>query len=357
VRKKHALTRNIMSADNSHQARLERLRNRTLAIFHSRNPTVGEQGSAITADSTRQQRRLGQARLVIQPAEGPAYEVAPCCAASCESPSISNFTIGGFFIPSPPYDTYTLGWDITWTPVPDTNVSITVTDTGGSVTYTSVITGPGAATVYSTLNGDNPTITLTLTSDCGSASASGPAGVCFLAGARVAMADGTEKPIEEVAIGDHVRGAFGEINRVIALHRPLLGANRMCRINDDHESSNHHPHIGANREFYSNDVDWLRETTYNREHEIITESGTERHLLQGVAPSRIQPMVVGVSLKTIDGARPVDMLEVFTLPADTQLYNLVVSGSHTYHVDGYAVTGWPREDDFDYDTWTPRPLL
>jgi len=31
--------------------------------------------------------------------------------------------------------------------------------------------------------------------------------------------------------------------------------------------------------------------------------------------------------------------------------NLVISGSHTYHVDGYAVTGWPREDDFNYDNW------
>jgi hypothetical protein len=47
-------------------------------------------------------------------------------------------------------------------------------------------------------------------------------------------------------------------------------------------------------------------------------------------------------------------LETYSLPPDTQLYNLVVSGSHTYHVDGYAVTGFPREDDFDYDAWVPR---
>jgi hypothetical protein len=26
-------------------------------------------------------------------------------------------------------------------------------------------------------------------------------------------------------------------------------------------------------------------------------------------------------------------------------------GSHTYNVDGYAVTGWPNEEDFDYDLW------
>jgi hypothetical protein len=42
------------------------------------------------------------------------------------------------------------------------------------------------------------------------------------------------------------------------------------------------------------------------------------------------------------------------MPADTQLYNLVTGGSHTYFVEGYAVTGWPREDDWDYDTWTSK---
>jgi hypothetical protein len=31
-----------------------------------------------------------------------------------------------------------------------------------------------------------------------------------------------------------------------------------------------------------------------------------------------------------------------------------MSGSHTYHVDGYAVTGWPSEHDFDYDTWNAK---
>jgi hypothetical protein len=50
----------------------------------------------------------------------------------------------------------------------------------------------------------------------------------------------------------------------------------------------------------------------------------------------------------------VKSLETYSMPPDTQLYNLVVGGSHTYHVDGYAVTGWPREDDFDYDLWVAR---
>jgi hypothetical protein len=176
-----------------------------------------------------------------------------------------------------------------------------------------------------------------------------------LAGARVTLADGTEKAIEEIVVGDRVLGAFGEINEVLALHRPLLGANRMCCINGEHHTSNHHPHVGVGRTFYSNDVDWLRETTYGREHEVLNAAGErEMRMLHGLRGDRIQALAIGAELKTVEGSRAVRSIEVYGLPAETQLYNLVVSGSHTFCVDGYAVTGWPREDDFDYDTWTPR---
>ena len=68
-------------------------------------------------------------------------------------------------------------------------------------------------------------------------------------------------------------------------------------------------------------------------------------------PGRVQQLEVGVELKTVDGSRAVTFFETYEMGPDTQLYNLVVGGSHTYHVDGYAVTGWPKEDDFDYDVW------
>lgn len=271
----------------------------------------------------------------------------------CNVPVISGFTISNFY--GPPYFT----WDVTWTPIPGTTASFIVTpdcgDTIISQNYT--ITGEGSATVFADIPSVNcePTITMTLTNSCGSSTVSGKAGVCFLAGARVAMADGSEKVIEDVAIGDSVIGAFGEINTVLALHRPLLGANRMCNINGEHHTSNHHPHIGANKEFYSNDVAWLQASTYNREHAVINVAGEkELRKLHGVKSERVQPMFVGAELKTLDGSRTVSSLEVYTLPPETQLYNLVVGGSHTFHVDGYAVTGWPREDDFDYDSWKPR---
>jgi hypothetical protein len=75
-------------------------------------------------------------------------------------------------------------------------------------------------------------------------------------------------------------------------------------------------------------------------------------MLDGLAKERILQLVTGIELKTIEGSRAVETIEVYSMPEDTQLYNLVIDGSHTYHVDGYAVTGWPSELDFDYDIWS-----
>jgi hypothetical protein len=74
-------------------------------------------------------------------------------------------------------------------------------------------------------------------------------------------------------------------------------------------------------------------------------------MLHGLKRERIEKLHIGVELKTVEGSRITQSIETYSMPEDTQLYNLVVGGSHTYHVDGYAVTGWPREDDFDYDKW------
>ena len=59
-------------------------------------------------------------------------------------------------------------------------------------------------------------------------------------------------------------------------------------------------------------------------------------------------------MKTVEGPKEITFLETYEMAPETQLYNLVVGGSHTFCVDGYAVTGWPNEEDFDYDTWTVK---
>lgn len=169
------------------------------------------------------------------------------------------------------------------------------------------------------------------------------------------MADYTTKPIELVSVGDLVLGAFGEPNAVLALHRPLLGEAKMCRINDEHSTTHHHPHISVDRQFYCGDPETVSAQTYGREHDVLLADGVPgRMFLHGLKKERILQLQCGVDLKTVEGSRNVRSLEVYEMPPETQLYNLVVGGSHTYHVEGYAVTGWPREDDFDYDAWAPR---
>ena len=175
---------------------------------------------------------------------------------------------------------------------------------------------------------------------------------CFLAGSLVHMADGTTKCIEDVQVNDLVIGAFGEINTVLALHRPILGTAKMCKINNEHNTTNHHPHVSIDKKFYCGDPGLVSSSTYGHKHKVIDANGNiVERMLDGLKKERIQKLELGVELKTIEGSRLINSLEVYSMPQDTQLYNLVISGSHTYHVDGYAVTGWPSEKDFDYDNW------
>jgi phosphoribosylformylglycinamidine (FGAM) synthase PurS component len=178
---------------------------------------------------------------------------------------------------------------------------------------------------------------------------------CFLRGSLVNMADGTTKAIEDVQVNDLVIGAFGEINKVLALHRPMLGTAKMCKINDEHSTTNHHPHVSLDKKFYCGDPDLVSSSTYGHKHKVIDANGnTVERMLDGLNKERIQKLEVGVELKTIEGSRLTKSVEVYSMPEDTQLYNLVIDGSHTYHVDGYAVTGWPSEHDFDYDNWVRK---
>jgi hypothetical protein len=275
-----------------------------------------------------------------------------CC--TCENIEVSALSISNTEFIDPPYLSYNYYVDVTWDAF--TGATSYQYSTDYSDTHVFVSQGPTAVRMYFS----NPTIylfTITITgvNSCGdTAGSSGQANPCFLAGSMVSMHDGSSKPIEEVQIGDRVVGAFGEINTVLALHRPKLGTARMLRINQEHSTSSHHPHISVDKQFYCCDIATVTQGTYNKHHQVITENGEETWLLHGLQSSRIKQLELGVQLKTINGSKVVEDLELYDLPADTQLYNLAISGSHTYFVDGYAVTGWPREDDFDYDTWVPK---
>lgn len=334
-----------------------RLKVRTLAAFHIRNPTKPEEGNKGLSHGVYLARRNEAASFIA--ASGAKITNTRCCATACTVGTITNFTSSNLITPVPaPYDTdYAMYFELSWDALAGaTSYALTSDDP------TDLIISTGATTArlfIANISGlDERTLTLTATTPCGSATATTTSAPCFLAGSIVHMADGTTKAIEDVRVGDVVLGAFGEANIVLALHRPLLGEHRMCRINDEHATTNHHPHISVDKQFYCGDPELVRSATYGRYHTVLDADGLpEQRVLLGLRPDRIQQLAVGVELKTVEGSRIARTLELFDMSPTTQLYNLVVGGSHTYHVDGYAVTGWPREDDFDYDAWAPQTAV
>lgn len=337
----------------SESHRIFLLRNRTISAFYNRDPSVPTHTSVsnqTSGEGETLQCYLGNLEKCTN-----LVEAVPCVPGTVTNLVITSSNPSG---PTPPpYDSYNFYVEFSWDPLPNaTSYTITTNDT--SNTQPTIVYTPGTtnATMYYNEVTVETIITITAETPCGT---SEPATVaaypCFLAGSIVQMADNTTKVIEDVQVGDQVLGAFGEINTVLALHRPLVGSALMCKINNEHSTTNHHPHISIDKKFYCGNPVLVQHATYGRHHKVINAAGVEEDaLLLGLKPGRIQQLELGVNLKTVEGSRQVNALETYSLPPETQLYNLVVSGSHTYHVDGYAVTGWPREDDFDYDAWVAK---
>lgn len=280
--------------------------------------------------------------------------VNACCNkinVVCNTTSITGVA-WTFFTPSGIHSSFSQGWALSWDPIP--NGTVYLINQPGTLEQTFELLSPTTGNLY-TNNASDVVHIVIHAHVTGCPNITGDVAPCFFLGALVTMADGNTKVIEDVRVGDVVLGAFGELNQVLALHRPLLGKNTMTNINNDHHTSSHHPHISCDKKFYAVKPAVVMSDTYGQSHEVLDENMVPyKRFLAGLKPGRVQEMEVGVILKTVEGSRPVTFLDTYEMVPETQLYHLVVNGSHTYYVNGYAVTGWPNEEDFDYDVWEPR---
>ncbi|MBF0270213.1 MAG: hypothetical protein HQL44_16645 [Alphaproteobacteria bacterium] len=144
-----------------------------------------------------------------------------------------------------------------------------------------------------------------------SSSSSSGGGACFVAGTEVLMADGKVKEIEDVVEGEWVRGANGQINQVLALHRPKLGNKHLYSVNGPVA-------------FVTGD------------HPFMTTGGwksidptTSEKLNPGLV---VGALVVGDMLVTDSGEEKIVRLERATASPETQLYNFSVSNNQTFFV-------------------------
>ena len=153
---------------------------------------------------------------------------------------------------------------------------------------------------------------------------------CFVAGTRILMADGEERSIETLQVGERVRDQYGHSNRILAIERVLLGARRL---------------YGLNR----------LAPFFTAEHPFLTTRGWA-----AIAPAMtrtenptlaVLPLFTGMhllgwsehssagNLALAPHPAPllVESLCWLDAPPTTALFNLILDGSHSYVANGLIV--------------------
>ncbi len=160
---------------------------------------------------------------------------------------------------------------------------------------------------------------------------------CFTGDTRVVMADGTTRPIEEIAVGHLVVGAEGAINRVESIETPRLGSRPLYALNGGHFF------VTAEHPFMTDDG-WKAidpQATIRENPELVVgklKVGDRLHALSGVLAT------VGSSPGFSGGAAEIDveMIELQQIDqqvaeSDTTVYNLRLDGNHTYFANDLLV--------------------
>jgi len=168
----------------------------------------------------------------------------------------------------------------------------------------------------------------------------------------VAMADGSFKAIETIGVGELVLGRYGEANEVLALDRPRLGHRPLYHINGEHWTTGEHPHWTDEGPMAVNPRELRGD--WGAYHPVIRGDGRVEEWLNTGLTRPVGALRIGARACHGEGMKEIRSIAVRPGSPDLPLYNLVLAGSHTMRVDGYLVTGWPQEQDFDYDSWQPK---
>jgi hypothetical protein len=147
---------------------------------------------------------------------------------------------------------------------------------------------------------------------------------CFDPEAKVLMADGTEKKICEIQLGDKVRSGLGttSYNNVIGIEAPAIG----------------------NRKMYSFNNNWA---FVSEEHPIMTENGwgafdPESWAVEDNFKGKLVKIDIGTKVLRYDGDEngifeSINTIDSISKPEDYTIYNLLLDGDNTYIVENYVV--------------------
>ncbi|MFQ2174122.1 hypothetical protein ACK345_13210 [Aeromonas rivipollensis] len=154
---------------------------------------------------------------------------------------------------------------------------------------------------------------------------------CFVAGTRILMVDGSERPIETLQAGEQVLDQHGQINRILAVERVVLGNRRLYGLN------RLPPFFTAEHPFLST-RGWVAiapaMTRAEQPTLAVQPLFTGMRILCG-------PAAVALTGNLALAAQPAELL-VESLywvdsPPTTALFNLILDGSHSYIANSLIV--------------------
>jgi len=157
---------------------------------------------------------------------------------------------------------------------------------------------------------------------------------CFIGDTKVLMADGTERPIRDVRVGDLVMGASGHVGRVKQIERPHLGTRLLYALNGG-------PAFVTAEHPFATLGGWraVDPAATARENPNLTVKRLRVGDCLQTGRVQPQPLTAGNLALTAPALTPVVLLSLTAEPAarDTILYNLLLDGEHTYFANGYLV--------------------
>lgn len=160
---------------------------------------------------------------------------------------------------------------------------------------------------------------------CGAGAGAGSSGgtgccCCFVAGTLITMADGSYKRIEDVALGEVVVGRDNEYNTVLELRTPTLGETRAALVAFNGGKpfmASDHPVWIRNQGWKSHDP----EMTYNK-YGLVAGKFTVGDVVE-------TDDQIGLEIVSIEEYNDQDLSQI--------IYNLHVTGNHTYTANGLIV--------------------
>lgn len=158
---------------------------------------------------------------------------------------------------------------------------------------------------------------------------------CFLAGTLVRMADGRERPIENVSVGDCVRAPGGGQNRVAGVERPCLGRRQLYGFNGGPAFfTAEHPFMtlsgwkAVDPEATALETKNLRVAPLVPGDVLLAEPGLEMVEARAVGAEAGPPRLAPYRLVSIEST---------AADPETPLYNLLLDGDHRYFANGFLV--------------------